>query len=98
MADIFVSYTSSDKEWAQWIALELEKLGHLAHVHEWEIKGGEDIYAWMDRRGSVVPVTWFRWTVHSTRRRSEPASPQTRGAAIECTVTATGRGGGFAGL
>ncbi len=50
MADIFVSYTSSDREWAQWIALELEKLGHVAHVHEWEIKGGDDIYAWMVKR------------------------------------------------
>jgi tetratricopeptide (TPR) repeat protein len=50
VADIFVSYTSSDRDWAHWIALDLEKLGHTAHVHEWEIKGGDDIYAWMDRR------------------------------------------------
>ena len=32
MADIFVSYTSSDAEWAHWIALELEKLGHVPHA------------------------------------------------------------------
>jgi hypothetical protein len=50
VADIFVSYTSSDREWAQWIALELEKLGHVAHVHEWEIRGGDDIYGWMESR------------------------------------------------
>ncbi len=50
MADIFVSYTSSDRDWANWIALELEKLGHVAHVHEWEIKGGHDIYGWMEKR------------------------------------------------
>ena len=50
MADIFVSYTSSDREWAHWIALELEKLGHVPHVHEWEIKGGDDIYEWMEKR------------------------------------------------
>ncbi len=50
MADIFVSYTSSDHDWAFWIALELEKLGHVAHVHEWEIKGGDDIYGWMESR------------------------------------------------
>ena len=30
VADIFVSYTSSDREWAQWIALELERFGHVA--------------------------------------------------------------------
>ena len=50
MADIFISYTSSDRDWAFWIARELEALGHTAHVHEWEIKSGDDIYAWMERR------------------------------------------------
>ncbi|MGO9741250.1 MAG: hypothetical protein ACLPN5_07015 [Roseiarcus sp.] len=35
MADIFVSYTQSDKLWAHWIALELKKLGHAAHLYEW---------------------------------------------------------------
>jgi tetratricopeptide (TPR) repeat protein len=50
MADIFVSYTSSDAEWAKWIALELEQLGHTPHIHEWEIEGGGDIYGWMEQR------------------------------------------------
>jgi tetratricopeptide (TPR) repeat protein len=50
VADIFVSYTSSDRDWAFWIAKELEGLGHAPHVHEWEIKGGDDIYAWMEQR------------------------------------------------
>ena len=50
VADIFVSYTSSDREWAFWIAKELEALGHTPHVHEWEIKAGDDIYAWMEQR------------------------------------------------
>jgi len=48
MAEIFISYTSSDRDWAFWIAKELETLGHAAYVHEWEIKGGDDIYAWME--------------------------------------------------
>ena len=38
VADIFVSYTSSDRDWAFWIAKELEALGHTPHVHEWEIE------------------------------------------------------------
>jgi hypothetical protein len=50
MADIFVSYTSSDREWSFWIANELRTLGHTPHVHEWEIKTGEDIYAWLEQR------------------------------------------------
>jgi hypothetical protein len=33
VADIFVSYTSSDRDWAFWIAQELERLGHTAFVH-----------------------------------------------------------------
>lgn len=28
MADIFVSYTSSDRGWAQWIGVELKEFGH----------------------------------------------------------------------
>jgi tetratricopeptide (TPR) repeat protein len=50
MADIFVSYTSSDREWAEWIANELKTLGHVPHVHDWEIKGSDDIYGWMEQR------------------------------------------------
>jgi TIR domain len=50
MADIFISYTSSDRDWAFWIAKELKALGHVPHVHEWEVKGGDDIYAWMQAR------------------------------------------------
>jgi Tfp pilus assembly protein PilF len=47
MADIFISYTSSDRAWAFWIAKELETLAHIPHVHEWEISAGDDIYSWM---------------------------------------------------
>jgi tetratricopeptide (TPR) repeat protein len=48
VADIFVSYTSADRDWAFWIGKELLRLGHAAHVHEWEISGGGDIEAWME--------------------------------------------------
>ena len=48
--DIFVSYTTNDRDWAFWIAKELEALGHMPHIHEWEIKSGDDIYAWMEQR------------------------------------------------
>jgi hypothetical protein len=50
MADIFVSYTSSDHDWAEWIGTELRALGHAPFIHEWELQKGEDIYAWMERR------------------------------------------------
>ena len=50
MADIFVSYTSNDRDWAFWIGQELEKLGHAPRIHEWEISAGGDIAKWMDER------------------------------------------------
>jgi TIR domain len=48
MAGIFVSYTSSDREWEFWIAKELNTLRHLPHVHYWEIKSSDD--GWMEQR------------------------------------------------
>jgi tetratricopeptide (TPR) repeat protein len=50
MADFFISYTSTDRDWAQWIGRELTALAHTPHIHEWEVKGGDDIYAWMEAR------------------------------------------------
>jgi hypothetical protein len=50
VADIFVSYTSNDRDWAFWIAEELKGLGHMPHVHEWEVNAGDAIYAWMEAR------------------------------------------------
>jgi hypothetical protein len=50
MADIFVSYTASDRNWAEWIGQALEVLGHTAHLHDWEVDGGADIAAWMEVR------------------------------------------------
>src|SRR5262245_54498401 len=54
MADIFVSYTSSDRDWAFWIGQELEELGHKAHIHEWEISGGGNVMAWMTARADAA--------------------------------------------
>jgi TIR domain-containing protein len=50
VADIFVSYTSNDRDWAFWIGQELLKLGHAPRIHEWEIKGEGDSFAWMEER------------------------------------------------
>ena len=50
MADIFVSYTSSDREWAYWVGHQVESLGHTPRIHDWEISGGGDIAAWMEER------------------------------------------------
>jgi hypothetical protein len=61
MADIFVSYTASDRDWAFWIAKELEALGHAPHIHEWEIKSGRR-YLCLNgsaaRRGRSCAFAW----------------------------------------
>jgi tetratricopeptide (TPR) repeat protein len=50
VANIFISFTNSDRGKACWIAKELEALGHVTHVHEWEVEGGSDIPQWMLQR------------------------------------------------
>jgi hypothetical protein len=47
---LFVSYTSADRDWAQWIAWTLKEAGHTTFVHEWEVGAGENIPAWMEER------------------------------------------------
>jgi hypothetical protein len=54
LADIFVSYTESDKEWAFWIGQELDQFGHTPHIHQWEISFGGDVAKWMDERLQVA--------------------------------------------
>jgi hypothetical protein len=47
---IFLSYTSSDKDWAHWIAWNLRDAGHEPFVHEWEVGAGTNIAGWMEQR------------------------------------------------
>jgi Tfp pilus assembly protein PilF len=77
MLDIFVSYTANDRAWADWIGHELEALGHRPHLHDWEISGGEDIAAWMEKRHHdadrilcVVSKTYLDKPYSSWERRS----------------------------
>jgi hypothetical protein len=34
--------------------MALKKLGHRAHIHEWEINAGDDIYAWTEARQALA--------------------------------------------
>ncbi len=54
LADIFVSYTKSDRAVAHWLATELRSLHHTPHLHEKEVKGGDNFIRWMmERLGTV---------------------------------------------
>jgi hypothetical protein len=76
MANIFVSYTKSDRYWAFWLAAELKQLGHSPHIHEWEIKAGDDIYAWTEAHHDAadhvlcVVSDYYLKARHSTLERN----------------------------
>jgi hypothetical protein len=41
-ADFFVSYTSTDRAWAEWIAWQLEAEGYTVVVQAWDFRAGRD--------------------------------------------------------
>ena len=43
--DFFVSYTASDRTWAEWIAWELEEAGHSVVIQAWDFRPGSDFVA-----------------------------------------------------
>ena len=49
MADIFISYSSHDRAWANWIGQALQELGHTALIHKWEIPAGGGVSSWVER-------------------------------------------------
>jgi TIR domain len=84
VADIFVSYTSSDRHWAFWVGHELKALGHIPRIHEWDIPAGGDIMAWMEERHHepdhvlcVVSEVYLKKPYSSLERRTALWAAQT---------------------
>ena len=48
MASFFVSYTGDDRDWAEWIAWELEAAGHAAIIQAWDFRPGNNFVLEMD--------------------------------------------------
>ena len=46
--DFFVSYTSADRAWAEWIAWQLEDIGCSTAIQAWDSLPGRDLVVWMD--------------------------------------------------
>ena len=42
MVDFFISYTQSDRSWAEWIAWQLEKAGYTTLLQAWDFAPGEN--------------------------------------------------------
>jgi hypothetical protein len=55
--DFFVSYTSADRPWAEWIAWELEHAGHNVIIQAWDILPGANFVLAMDQAARVAERT-----------------------------------------
>ena len=51
--DFFVSYTSADRPWAEWVAWVLEEAGHSVLVQAWDFGLGANFVLEMDRAATV---------------------------------------------
>lgn len=49
MPDFFISYNKADREWAEWIAWQLEDAGYSTKIQAWDIGPGSDFIAEMDK-------------------------------------------------
>lgn len=49
MKDFFLSYTSHDRRWAEWIAWTLEEVGYTVVIQAWDFKAGEDFIRSMNK-------------------------------------------------
>jgi len=47
--DFFISYNSSDRRWAEWVAWEVEHAGYSTVVQAWDFRPGANFVAEMDR-------------------------------------------------
>src|SRR5579862_528920 len=52
MADFFISYTSSDREWAEWIAWQLEEASYTTIIQAWGF-GASDNFVHQMQKATV---------------------------------------------
>ncbi len=55
--DFFISYTSSDREWAEWIAWQLEQAGYSTVLQAWDFRPGSNFVLAMDEATKVAKRT-----------------------------------------
>jgi hypothetical protein len=56
MPDFFISYNKADREWAEWIAGQLEEAGYITKIQAWDIRPGSDFIAEMDKAIIETPM------------------------------------------
>ena len=57
MAEFFVSYTSTDKAWAEWIGFVLEEEGFTAVIQAWDFRPGSNFVLEMQRAATEADRT-----------------------------------------
>ena len=57
MQDFFVSYTSADKKWAEWVAYVLEEAGFEVIIQAWDFRPGENFPLKMQRAATECDRT-----------------------------------------
>jgi CHASE2 domain-containing sensor protein len=57
MKDFFISYTSADRSWAEWIAWELEAAGYSTIIQAWDFRPGENFVLEMQGAASDAERT-----------------------------------------
>ena len=55
--DFFISYNKADREWAEWIAWQLEEAGYSTNVQAWDFRPGSNFVLEMQRAASEAERT-----------------------------------------
>lgn len=55
--DFFISYTSSDRPWAEWIAMQLEQAGYTLFIQAWDFRPGSNFVAEMNKAARCAERT-----------------------------------------
>jgi hypothetical protein len=57
MTDFFISYNKADRQWAEWIAWQLEDAGYSTVLQAWDFTAGTNFVQQMDRAAKEAKRT-----------------------------------------
>src|SRR5262245_735389 len=57
MTDFFISYTSADRNWAEWIAWQLEEAGYTTVLQAWDFRPGSNFVLDMQQAATQAERT-----------------------------------------
>jgi hypothetical protein len=81
MADFFISYTSADRAWAEWVGYVLEEEGYTAIIQAWDFRPGSNFVLEMHRAATEADRTIM--LLSPDYMKSQFASPEWAAAFAE---------------